>query len=228
MLVDLIDKDFQKDSGLQAYYPQYDGGDGLRRRAPRPADLPGGAGRVYSAGLATAVTEALHYFIGHDQPSPQDRVTLPGRYRRPHRAHAARYAPKTVAAGYYNIPGEYLQAHHGISARKTWKAPPTGRGCSGRVQLARELFRRRPALPGASREPALPPGWLRLYRPLPGRAGGHRGRRLPAAARIIPSADAPGTALRMGWSALSLALSVRPPPAVAPHPPRSVAPAGTP
>ena len=65
----------------------------------------------YTLNLATAVTEALHYFIGHDQFSPCSEA----RYHAvtgAHITHLLRDSYDDVAAGYYNIPREFLEAHH--------------------------------------------------------------------------------------------------------------------
>lgn len=64
----------------------------------------------YSRCLATAVTEALHYFIGHGRPAP----TGPQRYHAAtaaHISHMLRDTAEDVAAGYFNIPCEFLQAY---------------------------------------------------------------------------------------------------------------------
>lgn len=65
----------------------------------------------YSKHLSTAVTEALHYFIGHDSPAPQ----TPTRYLAvtgAHITHMLRDSVEDVSAGYFNIPCEFLDAHH--------------------------------------------------------------------------------------------------------------------
>jgi phytoene/squalene synthetase len=61
------------------------------------------------------VTEALHYFIGHDCPTPRDgrRYTAA---TGAHIVHMLRDAREDVETGYYNIPREVLEAH-GISPR---------------------------------------------------------------------------------------------------------------
>ncbi len=91
----------------------------------------------YTQALATAVTEALHYFIGHDEASPQGEL----RYYAvtgAHITHMLRDAIEDTAVGYINIPEDYLQAngitptdfHH--EAYKVW--------VHSRVQLARHYF----------------------------------------------------------------------------------------
>lgn len=91
----------------------------------------------YARSLATAVTEALHFFIGHQDRSPQDET----RYLAVTGAHVTHMLRDTIedtAAGYYNIPQEYLEAH-GITpadvhheAYRNW--------VQSRVRLARECF----------------------------------------------------------------------------------------
>ena len=64
----------------------------------------------YTRLLATAVTEALHYFIGNDTPGPYDGK----RYycaAAAHITHMLRDSAEDVRAGYYNIPANYLQRH---------------------------------------------------------------------------------------------------------------------
>jgi phytoene/squalene synthetase len=64
----------------------------------------------YSRYLSIAVTEALHYFIGHNDPSPQ----TPTRYLAvtgAHIAHMLRDTVEDVTAGYFNIPCEFLESH---------------------------------------------------------------------------------------------------------------------
>jgi phytoene/squalene synthetase len=136
MLVDLIDKDFQKASGLQAYICNMMAV--MAFDAERRGRLISQAELVdYTRWLATAVTEALHYFIGHDQFSPRGEA----RYlaaAAAHIVHMLRDTAEDVEAGYYNIPEEYLQAH-GISARDVESAPYRA-WVRGRVQLASSYF----------------------------------------------------------------------------------------
>lgn len=91
----------------------------------------------YTHSLAVAVTEAMHYFIGHDDYSPQDET----RYfavTGAHITHMLRDAIEDAGVGYYNIPKEYLE-NHGISpadvshdAYRAW--------VSEQVKLARRCF----------------------------------------------------------------------------------------
>jgi phytoene/squalene synthetase len=60
--------------------------------------------------LAVAVTEALHYFIGHNDSSPHDAV----RYQAvtgAHLTHMLRDALEDAEAGYFNLPHELVTAH---------------------------------------------------------------------------------------------------------------------
>jgi phytoene/squalene synthetase len=91
----------------------------------------------YTRCLATAVTEALHYFIGHNDGSPWDDtryLAVTGA----HITHMLRDAIEDADAGYYNIPKDFL-ASHGITptdlnheAYRTW--------VQSRVELARSHF----------------------------------------------------------------------------------------
>jgi phytoene/squalene synthetase len=136
MLVDLIHNDREENSGLQAYLRNMMGVmifDVRRRgRMITQAELS-----EYSRMLATSVTEALHYFIGHDDPPPCPEV----RYlavTAAHITHMLRDTFEDTEAGYFNIPGEYLQAY-GIApgdvnsqAYREWVIK--------RVHLARRYF----------------------------------------------------------------------------------------
>jgi phytoene/squalene synthetase len=92
----------------------------------------------YTRGLATAVTENLHYFIGHGQFAPRDET----RYlavSAAHIAHMLRDTYSDLNAGYYNIPCEVLEAHRigpqdvNSDAYRAW--------VKSRVQLARDYFK---------------------------------------------------------------------------------------
>ena len=64
----------------------------------------------YSQHLSTAVTEALHFFIGHNHSTPQ----LTTRYLAvtgAHITHMLRDTYEDVAGGYFNISREFLSAH---------------------------------------------------------------------------------------------------------------------
>jgi len=137
MLVDLVRNDTEQKSGLQSYLRNmmavmlFD----VSRRGHviSQAELS-----EYSRTLGIAVTEALYYFIGHDDPSPNH----PARYlavTAAHITHMLRDAYEDVEAGYFNIPHEYLQAT-GIApldvnsrAYRDWVRE--------RVQMARVYFK---------------------------------------------------------------------------------------
>ncbi len=93
----------------------------------------------YTLSLATAVTEALHYFIGHQDWSPHDEfryLAVTGA----HVTHMLRDAVEDTAVGYYNVPQEYLERHDlattdvNHDAYRAW--------VQDRVQQARDYFAR--------------------------------------------------------------------------------------
>jgi phytoene/squalene synthetase len=136
MLFELIQRDTEKNSGLQCY---------LRNMMSVMAFDAERRGRLisqvelneYSRLLASAVTEAMHYFIGHCCYSPHDEA----RYlavTAAHITHMLRDTFDDMQAGYFNIPREVLDANH-ISvfdvqseAYRSW--------VKSRVQLARKYF----------------------------------------------------------------------------------------
>jgi phytoene/squalene synthetase len=137
MLVELIQHDQEKNSGLQLY---------LRNMMKVMAFDVDRYGRLitqdelskYTHNLASAVTEAMHYFIGNACPSPQDET----RYLAviaAHITHMLRDTIEDVQVGYVNIPMEYLRANHiephnvQSEAFREW--------VKSRVQLARQLFK---------------------------------------------------------------------------------------
>jgi hypothetical protein len=106
---------------------------GRRGRVISQAEL-----NEYTHSLATAVTEAMHYFIGHSSFAPRTET----RYLAVTAAHIAHMLRDTYAdlqSGYYNIPSELLDANHigpeavQSDAYRAW--------VRGRVLLAREYFR---------------------------------------------------------------------------------------
>jgi phytoene/squalene synthetase len=91
----------------------------------------------YTHWLAVGVTEAMHYFIGHDCYSPHTRA----RYlavTAAHITHMLRDTLDDVQAGYFNIPREVLEQHAinpgdvSSDAYRQW--------VQSRVQLARGYF----------------------------------------------------------------------------------------
>lgn len=137
MLVDLVCNDNEKESGLQSYLRNMMSVmlfDSKRRgQVISQAELSG-----YSRALAVAVTEAMYYFIGHDDPSPCHEA----RYlavTAAHLTHMLRDAFEDIETGYFNIPREYLQSHGSppnyvnSAAYREWVC--------GRVQLAHMYFK---------------------------------------------------------------------------------------
>lgn len=109
MLLELVQGNPEKNSGLQLYLRNmmkvmdFD----ARRRGRLISHLEL---NEYTRHLAIAVTEAIHYFIGHDDFAPQGE----GRYLAVSGAHIAHMLRDTfddVQAGYFNIPSEALEAH---------------------------------------------------------------------------------------------------------------------
>jgi len=91
----------------------------------------------YSENLAVAVTEAMHYFIGHGQDSPQST----NRYlavTAAHITHMLRDALDDTAEGYYNIPHEVL-LEEGLNPFDQDAAAYRKWVC-GRVMQARSYF----------------------------------------------------------------------------------------
>ncbi|MBP8947678.1 MAG: squalene/phytoene synthase family protein [Candidatus Promineofilum sp.] len=140
LLADLLAGDDEPESGLQSYLRHMMGVmafDVARRgRLIAAAELDD-----YTQMLATAVADALFHFIGHDrQPS-----RAPARYRAVRGAHLIHMLRDTVedaAAGYCNIPAEYLAAH-GLRPPLTaadLETPAFRAWVEARVRLAREEF----------------------------------------------------------------------------------------
>ena len=139
MLVELIQHDHahEKNSGLQLYLRnmmQVMDFDARRRgRLISQVEL-----NEYTSWLATAVTEAIHYFIGHDDFSPHDET----RYLAVSAAHITHMLRDTfddAQVGYYNLPREVLETNHirpldvQGDAYRAW--------VKNRVLLAREYFK---------------------------------------------------------------------------------------
>jgi phytoene/squalene synthetase len=137
MLVQLVQRDHEKNSGLQTYLRnmmrvmEFDAR--RRGRLISQAEL-----NDYTRWLASAVTEAMHYFIGHDGYSPRNET----RYLAVTGAHVAHMLRDTfddVQAGYYNIPREVLESGNihpqdiQSKAHRAW--------VRSRVQLARDCFK---------------------------------------------------------------------------------------
>ncbi len=136
ILFDLIEGNPAQNSGLQAYIRHLMdvmAFDAERRgRSISEREL-----RDYSLDLATAVTEALHYFIGHDDFSPQGEF----RYYAvigAHITHMLRDTLEDVAAGYFNISEEFLRLHEIQAYDVTSEA--YREWVKSRVELARAYF----------------------------------------------------------------------------------------
>jgi phytoene/squalene synthetase len=137
MLVDLIRNDTEKNSGLQIYLRNMM--DVMIFDATRRGQVISQAELFdYSYKLAKAVTEALYYFIGHDDPSPRHEARYMA-VTAAHMTHMLRDTVEDVENGYFNIPQEYLQAR-GISPNDITSDVYREWVC-GRVQLARGYFK---------------------------------------------------------------------------------------
>ena len=137
MLVDLVRNDTEKNSGLQMYLCNmmdvmfFDAK--RRRRVISQSEL-----FDYSHKLAKAVTEALYYFIGHDDPTSRHEARYMA-VTAAHITHMLRDALEDVENGYYNIPSEYI-ATRGITPEDV-KSQAYRDWVCGRVQLARGYFK---------------------------------------------------------------------------------------
>lgn len=136
MLVDLIAADQEPDSGLQAYIHNMHAVmafDAERRgRLITEEEL-----NRYTYHLAAAVTEAMHYFIGHGCQSPQGEA----RYlavSAAHITHMLRDTLEDIEAGYYNIPREYVEAY-GMDPHDV-QSEPYRKWVESRIELARLYF----------------------------------------------------------------------------------------
>jgi hypothetical protein len=109
LLANLIQRDTEENSGLQAY---------IRNMMAVMAFDADRRGQLisqrelndYTHWLAVAVTEALHYFIGHNCASPHGEM----RYMAvtgAHITHMLRDALEDANLGYYNIPSEVIAAN---------------------------------------------------------------------------------------------------------------------
>lgn len=136
MLVDLLHGEHDKNSGLRLYVTnlmkvmEFD----VRRRGQlvSQAEL-----NAYTRWLAVAVTEALAYFLGHGEYTPQDET----RYRAVSAAHIVHMLRDTyddVQCGYYNIPGELLAASR--SGPQEFNSPAYRAWVQSRCERARQDF----------------------------------------------------------------------------------------
>jgi phytoene/squalene synthetase len=137
ILIELIQHDHEKNSGLQIYLRnmmqvmEFD----VKRRGQLISQVEL---NEYTRWLASAVTEAMHYFIGHRAYSPRDET----RYLAVSAAHITHMLRDTfddLQAGYYNIPREILLTNQiqpedvNNKAYRNW--------VQSRIILARKYFR---------------------------------------------------------------------------------------
>ncbi len=136
ILADLVLHDTEPNSGLQIYLRNmmdvmlFD----AKRRGQTISQMDL---FEYSNKLAEAVTEALYYFIGHNDPSPRHEARYMA-VTAAHITHLLRDAVEDVENGYFNVPREYLQAH-GISP-DDMTSPAYRDWVCGRVQFAHGYF----------------------------------------------------------------------------------------
>ena len=136
ILVELIQHDQEKSSGLQLYLRNmmqvmdFD----VKRRGRLISQMEL---NEYTRWLATAVMECIHYFVGHDDYSPRDEtryLAVAGA----HIIHMLRDTFDDMQLGYYNIPRELLDANHigpqdvESDVYRAW--------VKSRLQVAREYF----------------------------------------------------------------------------------------
>jgi len=138
MLRDLVLHDPDIGSGLHTYLNNmmkvmaFDAG--RRGRLISAAELS-----EYTHNLASSVTEAMHYFIGHNCTAPQDET----RYLAVNAAHITHMLRDTLddlKAGYYNIPCEVLEANDLTPGDV--QADPYRDWVESRVRKARQYFSR--------------------------------------------------------------------------------------
>jgi hypothetical protein len=137
MLAELVYSDREMNSGLQAYIRNMMSVmvfDAYRRgRLITQKEL-----NEYTRWLATAVTEAMHYFIGHCCTSPRNET----RYlavSAAHIVHMLRDAIDDTASGYINIPREFIESH--AIAVSDVDSAPYRMWVKSRVELARAYFK---------------------------------------------------------------------------------------
>jgi phytoene/squalene synthetase len=136
LVANLIQGDDQQASGLQSYVSHmlavmaFDASRRGRWVTARELDQ-------YTQHLSIAVTDALHYFIGHEHAPPDS----PSRYcaaMAAHVTHMLRDTWEDVALGYFNAPREMLESS-GIGPRDV-HAPAYREWVKSRVRLARTCF----------------------------------------------------------------------------------------
>jgi hypothetical protein len=137
MLVELVQHDQEKNSGLQLYLRNmmqvmdFD----ARRRGILISDAEL---NEYTCWLATAVMECIHHFIGHDDFSPHDETRYMA-VSAAHIVHMLRDTYDDAQVGYYNIPREVLDVNY-VESREI-QSDVYRAWVKDRVQLAREYFK---------------------------------------------------------------------------------------
>ncbi|HEU0028504.1 MAG TPA: squalene/phytoene synthase family protein [Ktedonobacterales bacterium] len=137
LLVDLIHHDDEDNSGLQSYIRnmmavlEFDAN--RRGRLITEAELA-----AYTLHVSKAVTDALHYFIGHANATPASESRyLPAMAA--HITHLLRDTFEDVEAGYFNVPRELLESN-GITPSDVDSATYR-EWVRSRVERARAYFR---------------------------------------------------------------------------------------
>lgn len=137
MLVDLVRHDPEKGNGLHSYLYNmmqvisFD----VRRRGRLISYMEL---NQYTRWLASSVTEAMHYFIGHGKYAPYDEtryLAVSGA----HIVHMLRDTWEDIQLGYFNIPRAYLAAK-GIGPKDV-ESDPYRKWVRERVDLARAHFK---------------------------------------------------------------------------------------
>jgi hypothetical protein len=136
MLAELIQHDPKNNSGLRLYLNNMmqvmDFDTGRRGRLISQVEL-----NDYTRYLATAVMEAIHYFIGHGDFSPHDET----RYLAVSGAHITHMLRDTfddMKLGYYNIPREVLESNR--LGPQEIRSDAYSAWVESRVHLARQYF----------------------------------------------------------------------------------------
>jgi phytoene/squalene synthetase len=156
MLVELIRSERGKRSGLQSY---------IRNMMAVMSFDAGRRGRLisqdelneYTRALAVAVTEAMHYFIGHGSRSPQGQ-TRHLAVTAAHITHMLRDTLEDVEAGYFNISREIAtykanRIETGSRAASRWPGPVSNRdrAISPRLRTRAAAWRVLPTRPASRR-----------------------------------------------------------------------------
>jgi phytoene/squalene synthetase len=92
----------------------------------------------YIFSLSSAVTEAMHYFIGHDDPSPCDDTRYEA-VKGAHITHLLRDTLEDIEAGYFNLPREL--ANRSAYGPELVSTPFYRRWVKENVTRARECFK---------------------------------------------------------------------------------------